>query len=512
MNLFICWSGRRGKSVAEQMAAWLQSVFGDRVVPKVSVGIDKGVAWRDELMAFVSESAAGLLCITREALGSPWVNYEAGMLSRSLGPAGASAASGAGRIYTLLLGVSASELSGPLAAFQSSDASDERDVRRLVDSLGRTLAPTGTHGSVSVDDRWRKLAEELRNRLAVVPAATLLETWPQFEDLFRRKTFEEPTQDCVSQQWLERYVGARDTLKAIRQYRPAVERACRGYTVELYRELEAALDSFAMAVSLLVGSQRFALDDDGSVRIEPPGVARACETRRSRIRQLVARLVDPGQAALFNDAVPFERAEEFAEKKNLIHRQTRAVQALADIVGDGQLPDRWPGDAFCFGLVSVSQAANLRPPESLGGRQVDLDASWRTSDWDFDRIMYALFLESRLQKSSQNCRLAQIAVDFAEAELEKVRAREPHPGSENPRHAAIVTLHYALGPLEAVGSADGPHANRIAQLAANVVAFLNGRKTVDEPVRTAAERLLARFRAARSAAPAQPDGALRAVP
>src|SRR5689334_24839747 len=107
MKIFICWSGRRGKSVAEQMAQWLRSVFGDRVEPMVSVGIDKGLPWRDQLIDFVNDSPAGLICMTPEAMASSWVHYEAGMLSRSLGHDSACAAARSGRIYTVLLGVSA---------------------------------------------------------------------------------------------------------------------------------------------------------------------------------------------------------------------------------------------------------------------------------------------------------------------------------------------------------------------------------------------------------------------
>ena len=437
MNIFICWSGRRGKSAADHLATWLKTVFGDRVTPKVSIGIDKGVRWLDELHEFVNESSAGLLCMTPEALQSPSVNYEAGMLSRAVGTSAACPLTGnreTGRLYTFLFGVSATDLKGPLAAFQSSDASDERDVRRLVESLAATLVDP-TVQPATLDERWPDLFRDLRDGLAIIPTATLEEVCPDFEKLFRRKTFEEPTHECVDQRWLERYEGARETLRAITERRRSVESACRGYAVELYRDLEAAVDSYAIAISLLADGPRFSLDDAGRVKIEPVGVARACEERRRHIRRLVARLVDPRQAPFFDTAARFDAAEEFAEKKNLIHRRTTAVQKLADEVArakPAELSHEWPADAFCFDLVQIAQPTNKKPPASTDGRQVDLEPNWRMSDWDFDRIMYALFLEQRIRTASDEKGLVKTAVEFAEAELEKMRRARARPrgGSE----------------------------------------------------------------------------------
>jgi hypothetical protein len=256
------------------------------------------------------------------------------------------------------------------------------------------------------------------------------------------------------------------------------------------------------------------LDDAGSVRIDPPGMGRACEARRRRIRQLVARLVDAGQAPLFDDAVRFERAEEAAETNNVIHRQARAVQNLVDVLGEPVLPDQWPGDAFCFEIVSVAQRARLTPPESPGGRRIDLEARWRMSDWDFDRIMYAQFLENLLRKRP-DADVARRAIEFAEAELDRAIAHPPTPTAANQgtdrADTAITMLCHALGPLRLMDeAAAAPHVQRIAELADRLEA-LGARGPGNERVQTAAKRLRERVRVDASPADGPVHPVIRAV-
>jgi hypothetical protein len=347
--------------------------------------------------------------------------------------------------------------------------------------------------SPALDERWPKLWQDLRDRLAFIPKATLPELWPEFEGLFRRKTFEEPTQDCVNQRWLDRHEGARQTLGALRERHRPVAQACRGYVVDLCRDLDSAIDGYAMAISLLLERPHFQLDPDGRLNIDPPGVAAACERRRRRVRELVARLVDPAQAPFFNDAVRFEASEEFAEKENLIHRHMPAVQDLAETVERTRLPPEWPADAFCFTLVRLALRLDRRL--SLGGPQVDVEHEWSMSHWEFDRIMYALFLEHRI-RSAKDCGLAEGALVLAEAELERVRARNPSrtPSSEPAlacTHTPLVALRYALEPILALG-APAAHRTRIHRLCTDVLAFLDSRPIIDDPARTAAKRLVTR--------------------
>jgi hypothetical protein len=493
MRIFICWSGRRGSAAAEALAQWLQQAFDGLVTPQVSHDIEKGSAWFDQLRHALDESSAGLLCLTPEALSSPWVNYEAGALSNAVGANTRPDATPTGRLFTFLWGVQPAELSGPLSLFQSTMADDPRDVRRMCQALLASV-PDRTEAArraAVLDKEWDSLWDGLRTALALIPWATLPEVWPEFERLFRRKTFEEATADCVTQTWLERYEGARTTAAALAQRRAAVERACRVYVVDLYHALERELQGYAMAISMLVGRPLFPIDDDGRVQIQPAGLAAASESRRRRIRHLAAALVDPRQAPFFDEAVSFHAAEEFAERKNIIHRLTPRVQEVAAKLGvEGTLPLYWAAAAFRFELLhrTLLQSGRVSPRET--GPQLHLEREWSTSDWDLDRVMYALFLEHhlRLRRGAGPAAEADVlgrALALAEAELEKTRARQPEPTAiaAGARHASVMPLHYALGPFTLPAEPDGLARERLRVLSRAVTTFLDARGTRDEPVR-----------------------------
>src|SRR6516225_1614322 len=138
MKLFLCWSGRRSQVFAEILSEWLPKVVGDKLKPKVSREIEKGVVWFDALRRDLEGSGAGLLCLTPESLTSPWMHYEAGALSGTLGktpPLEGPLSSQLQPIFPFLPGVEAGALTGPFAAYQSTSAASCEDSFRLIKSI-----------------------------------------------------------------------------------------------------------------------------------------------------------------------------------------------------------------------------------------------------------------------------------------------------------------------------------------------------------------------------------------
>jgi hypothetical protein len=180
----------------------------------------------------------------------------------------------------------------------------------------------------------------------------------------------------------------------------------------MYRALVATVDQYAMAVSLLVGVKKFDIDDEqGHVKIEPAGIAKACERSRRRIKSLVARLTDPSQVPRFEEAFRFEVAESVSEKKSLIHRRTEDVRREEKTILNAE------------------------------------NEQWRASDWDYDRIIYSLCLEKRVKAHSSDLKeTLSVALEHAMADLEKARAQE---GTDTPAEGShLMSLSYALAPLE----------------------------------------------------------------
>src|SRR5215217_9258833 len=120
MQVFISWSGEQSRRLAEALRDWL---------PGVLQAVEPWLSSRDALIgepfstsltrAFAS-SEVGVVCVTKNNLHSPWLHFEAGVLS---------SAKRAIALYGL--GVSPSELTGPLAQFQM-DTADSNGTYRLL--------------------------------------------------------------------------------------------------------------------------------------------------------------------------------------------------------------------------------------------------------------------------------------------------------------------------------------------------------------------------------------------
>lgn len=154
MKVFISWSGSMSHRVAVALRDWLPSVL-QAIEPYVSSeDIDKGARWNTDISKELEDSSFGILCITPENLDAPWLNFEAGALSKSLDRA---------RVAPFLFQVERTAITGPLLQFQSTLLETD-DVRKLVKSLNAAL------GDQSLDDArvdeifnvwWPKLEEML---------------------------------------------------------------------------------------------------------------------------------------------------------------------------------------------------------------------------------------------------------------------------------------------------------------------------------------------------------------
>lgn len=126
MKVFISWSKPASRQLGEILRDWLPEVI-QQVDPWMSSeDIDKGQRWATEIGAKLGELSQGILCVTAQNVHEPWLNFEAGALSRSLDSA---------RVRPVLLDLHPSEVTGPLAQLQGTVATDRADMFKLVRSL-----------------------------------------------------------------------------------------------------------------------------------------------------------------------------------------------------------------------------------------------------------------------------------------------------------------------------------------------------------------------------------------
>jgi len=155
MKVFVSWSGTRSRAVAEALGPWLRQMV-QALDPWLSTQLQKGVRQGGEIAYALEHSRAGIICLTPENLSSPWINFEAGALSKVQDI----------HVCTILLDLTPGDVAEPLAQFQHTLANRE-DIR----ALSLTLADLARkHGDTKVTDAdvaklfealWPGLASEI---------------------------------------------------------------------------------------------------------------------------------------------------------------------------------------------------------------------------------------------------------------------------------------------------------------------------------------------------------------
>ncbi|BCJ51959.1 hypothetical protein Asp14428_34340 [Actinoplanes sp. NBRC 14428] len=147
MQVFVSWSGEHSGRLATLLRLWLPLVIPN-IKPWVSDDdIAKGAPWRERLFAKLRDTEQGIVCITRENINEPWLNFEAGSLAKAV--------SERTNVWTVLLGVKKSEVTGPLASFQATAVQDREDFAKLVTALNEvTDDPHPPDRLQQVFDKW----------------------------------------------------------------------------------------------------------------------------------------------------------------------------------------------------------------------------------------------------------------------------------------------------------------------------------------------------------------------
>jgi hypothetical protein len=381
-------------------------VLGVNVQPIVSSNIEKGSPWFDELREALDNADCGILCLNQDAVGSPWVHFEAGLLVRALSTSSkpGMAKTTERRVFPLLWGITSEALKGPLAAYQSTSASDIDDVLRLMKAIYK-LIPTKEKPVFSeVGKRVRSGWESFQTLLSDIPHIELEKIIPDFNHLFQRKTFLESIYRCLNRDWLSRYNGALKIFNRIKGHEEQV-RACRLFIKDAYAALVASLDSYVMCLSQLLGTSESSIHaESGQIHFDKNGIATACEQHRKRILELVENLSDKNQMPIFDESFRFGQAA-FMERKNLIHEK----KAFAD--------------------KELAHTDTQR--RNKFARKLELCAD---SLWDFDRILYFHCHEEETDLELKK------EVRRARRELEKANAKGVG--------ASLMGLNYSLGPVE----------------------------------------------------------------
>lgn len=153
MKVFISWSGKRSKAMANALKEWIPLIV-QHAKPFVSdKDISAGDRWAQAIAGELESSNFGILCITPENISSEWILFEAGALSKAMQDA---------KVIPLLFGLDLRDLSGPLQQFQALKV-DEQGMLEALKSINSASDNETDDNTIErlVPALWSQLQEKL---------------------------------------------------------------------------------------------------------------------------------------------------------------------------------------------------------------------------------------------------------------------------------------------------------------------------------------------------------------
>ena len=158
MKLFLSWSGEVSSKVANAFRDWIPSVI-QTIVPYLSAeDIEKGARWSANIAKELEDSHYGIIIVTKDNMHAPWINFEAGALSKSIEKA---------HVTPFLFGLKNSELKGPLTQFQST-LNEKEDINRLIKSINSRMPEGQRLREQLVEKAFEVFYPELQNTLQTI--------------------------------------------------------------------------------------------------------------------------------------------------------------------------------------------------------------------------------------------------------------------------------------------------------------------------------------------------------
>lgn len=129
MKVFLSWSGKKSLGAAELFKDWLPQVIQTVNVFLSTDDISKGAGWLAELNRALESASLGVILLTRDNIGSPWLHFEAGAIANSIGK---------GRVCPILVDLEPYDVFGPISQFQFTLPNQE-EFLKLVRSINYSL-------------------------------------------------------------------------------------------------------------------------------------------------------------------------------------------------------------------------------------------------------------------------------------------------------------------------------------------------------------------------------------
>lgn len=172
MKVFLSFAGKESHDIALALRDWLPKVI-QAVKPFISEDIGKGERWSEELAEELNDTDFGIICITKNNSCMPWINFEAGAVSKAIPKAVHEP-----WVVPFLFKIDRAEISAPLQQFQAATADKDGVFRMLVSLNNRLGKEQLTHDLLEQEfETWWSELEGKLNRLIVDSSPPPLLPW-----------------------------------------------------------------------------------------------------------------------------------------------------------------------------------------------------------------------------------------------------------------------------------------------------------------------------------------------
>ncbi|MBV8214748.1 MAG: toll/interleukin-1 receptor domain-containing protein [Verrucomicrobia bacterium] len=122
--------------VADALRIWLEQVIQGCNPWMSNQDIDAGQRWATELFAQLDNHTVGIICVTKDNQGEPWLNFEAGALAKQL----KGDKPGEARVCPLLIEMNPNDVTGPLKHLQMMPL-DEGGMFKVLQMVNKYAIP-----------------------------------------------------------------------------------------------------------------------------------------------------------------------------------------------------------------------------------------------------------------------------------------------------------------------------------------------------------------------------------
>ncbi len=182
MKVFVSWSGELSRKVAEILHKELPCILQSIDVFYSGEDIEKGKRWNEVISKELLECNYGIICLTSDNLTAPWLNFEAGALSKTLDA----------RVSALMINVLPSDIQGPIKSYQATSLEKE-EIFKLMCSINKSNDAPISEDKLrrTFDPIWNRMDKEIRETLDVAKSCIQTINDPRFDEVKESVAIEE---------------------------------------------------------------------------------------------------------------------------------------------------------------------------------------------------------------------------------------------------------------------------------------------------------------------------------